>query len=113
MAEKEVIQALGFFEGQTSKGNFDIKFKMSFRENEIGNALQFVATIGKEIAILAVVNDNDKVKLGKFSVYKVTVDKNLNCKVEFKSNINDCFVGNFERLMVDEATILLKCKVSE
>lgn len=113
MAEKEVIQALGFFEGQTSKGNFDIQFKMSFRENEIGNALQFVATIGKEIAILAVVNDNDKVKLGKFSVYKVTVDKNLNCKVDFKSNVNDCFVGNFERLMVDEATILLKCKVSE
>ena len=113
MAEKEVIQALGFFECQSSKGNFDVQLKMSFREDQLGNAFQLVTAIGKELAILAVVNDDDKVKLGKFSLYSLKVDKNANCTVVFKSNINDCFVGNFERLMVDEATILLKCKICE
>lgn len=115
MAEKkEVMTATGFFGGQTSKGNFDVQFKMEFREDQLGNALQFVSTIGKQLLIVAYVNNSDeKVKLGKFMLHDLKVDRNANCKVTFKSNVDSCFVSNFEKLLIDEAIITLKAVVSE
>lgn len=110
--EKEMIVATGFFTGQTSKGNFDVQFKMEFRENQLANALQLVATIGKQLLIVAYVNDEQqKIKLGKFALHDLKVDRNACCKVTFKSTVDSCFVGNFEKLLVDEATITLKAKV--
>lgn len=110
--EKEMIVATGFFAGQTSKGNFDVQFKMEFREDQLANALQFVATIGKQLLIVAYVNDeSQKIKLGKFALHDLKVDRNACCKATFKSTVDSCFVGNFEKLLVDEATITLKAKV--
>ena len=110
--EKEMIVATGFFGGQTSKGNFDVQFKMEFREDQLANALQFVATIGKQLLIVGYVNDEQqKIKLGKFALHDLKVDRNACCKVTFKSTVDSCFVGNFEKLLVDEATITLKAKV--
>ena len=113
MAEKkEMIVAKGFFCGQTSKGNFDVQLKMEFREDQLANALQFVATIGKQLLIVAYVNDeSQKIKLGKFALYDLKVDRNACCKVTFKSTADSCIVDNFGKLLVDEATITLKAKV--
>ena len=112
-----MIVATGFFAGQNSKGNFDVQFKMEFREDQLANALQFVATIGKQLLIVAYVNKGaeetgkQKIKLGKFALHDLKVDRNACCKVTFKSTVDSCFVGNFEKLLVDEATITLKAKV--
>ena len=107
-----VFSAQGYFAGHSCKSNFDVQFKMEFREDNLANALQFVTALGIPLMIVARVNDEEeKIKLGKFYVYSVKVDKNANCTVVFKSTKDSCFVGNFERLLVDEAYITLKAKV--
>ena len=113
MEEKEVIKVTGFLDGQNVKGNSEINFSMTFPEGELANALQFVAAIGKRLKMIAFVNGNEDLKynLGVFSIDNMKIDKNANCKVKFKSSVDQSFVGNFSKLLVEEASILLKCKI--
>lgn len=111
MAENDqLIKAVGYFNGHNSKGNFDVQLKMRFPERSLPEALQFVAGIGKKIQLIADVNGN-KIKLGKFTVYNLKIDRDANCDITFKSNIDNALVDNFSGLMVEEAEILLKAKV--
>ena len=55
--DESVISASGYFDGQTSRGNFDVQLKAKFAPEELANALQFVAGIGKRIQLLAIVED--------------------------------------------------------
>ena len=111
--EKEVIVATGYFDGHNVKGNMDITFKMSFPEGDLPNALQFVAAIAKQVKLIAYINGNSdlKVPLGVFSVDSLRIDKNANCKIQFKSTIETCFVNNFAKLLEEEASIMLKGKI--
>lgn len=110
MAKENVISAIGYFDGSNSKGNFDVQLKAKFTESELANSLQFVAGIGKMINLIAVVEGN-KVKLGKFTVYSIRVDKDGNCTVTFKSNKDSVFIEDFSKIMIDEATIEFKAKI--
>lgn len=110
MASENVISAVGYFDGYRSKGNFDIELKAKFMSNDLPNALQFVAGISKRINLIALVEDQ-KVKLGQFTVYSLRVDANSNCFVTFKSNKDSCFPDVFDQLMVDEALITFKAKI--
>lgn len=111
MAKSEgVIQANGYFDGYTSRGNFDVQLKAKFSNEELANALQFVAGIGKRISLIADVEGN-KVKLGKFNVYALRIDRDGNCYITLKSNIDNAFVDNFSQLMVEEAVITYRAKV--
>lgn len=107
-----VIQASGIFDGQTSRGNFDVQLKARFSNEELANALQFVAGIGKRMNLIAIV-ENVKVKLGQFSVYTIRIDRDGNCYITFKSNIDSVFPDNFSKLMVEEAIITFKAKLIE
>ncbi len=111
--EKELIVATGYFDGHNIKGNMDITFKMSFPEGDLPNALQFVAAIAKQIKLIAYINGNSdlKVPLGIFSVDSLRIDKNANCKIQFKSTTERCFVNNFAKLLEEEASIMLKGKI--
>lgn len=111
--EKEVIIATGYFDGHNVKGNMDITFKMSFPEGDLPNALQFVAAIAKQVKLIAYIYGNSdlKVPLGVFSVDSLRIDKNANCKIQFKSTIENCFVNNFAKLLEEEASIMLKGKI--
>ena len=53
----------------------------------------------------------EKVKLGKFNVYSIRIDRDANCFVTFKSNVDSSYVENFSQLMVDEAVITFKAKI--
>ena len=111
MAKDEgLVVASGYFDGYNSRGNFDVQLKAKFAPDELANALQFVAGIGKIIQLLAIVED-EKVKLGKFNVYSIRIDRDANCFVTFKSNVDSSYVENFSQLMVDEAIITFKAKV--
>ena len=111
--EKEVIVATGYFDGQSSKGNFNVSFKMLFPEGDLPNALQFVAAIAKQVKLVAYMNGNNdlKIPLGIFSVDSIRIDKNANCKIQFKSTVENCFVNNFAKLLEEEASIMLKGKI--
>ena len=108
--DESIISASGYFDGQTSRGNFDVQLKAKFAPEELANALQFVAGIGKRIQLLAIV-EGEKVKLGQFNVYTIRIDRDANCFVTFKSNVDSSYVENFSQLMVDEAVITFKAKV--
>lgn len=111
--EKDLIVATGYFDGHNIKGNMDITFKMSFPEGDLPNALQFVAAIAKQVKLIAYINgdSNLKVHLGVFCVDSIKIDRNANCKIQFKSTIENCFVNNFAKLLEEEASIMLKGKI--
>ena len=101
MANGNVIKAHGYFDGNSAKGNFDVQLKAKFVEEDLPSALQFVAGIGKKLKLLAKVND-EKVKLGRFTVYNIRIDRDANCTVTFKSNIDNVENENIPLLMGDE-----------
>lgn len=106
----EIIKAAGYFDGYNSRGNFDVQLKAKFSNEELANALQFVAGIGKKVSLVANIED-ESVKLGKFNVYSLRIDRDGNSYITFKSNIDNAFVDNFSQLMIEEAMIVYKAKV--
>jgi len=110
MPNENVISAVGYFDGNNSKGNFDVQLKAKFTESELANALQFVAGIGKRLKLVAIV-ETEKVSLGQFTVYSIRIDRDGNCYITFKSDKDSSFVENIPMLMVDEATITFKAKI--
>lgn len=108
--DQPVIEATGFFAGNATRGNFDVELKIKFPEQSTANALQFVAGIGQRLRMVATVADV-KVKLGVWSVYRISVDKDLQTTVIFKSSSENAFVGNLPSLMVDEEEITIKAKI--
>ncbi len=110
MANENVISAVGYFDGSNSKGNFDVQLKAKFMNNDLPNALQFVAGIGKRLRLIALIED-EKVKLGTFTVYSMRIDSNGNCFVVFKSNKDSVKIEDFSKLMVDEAFITFKAMI--
>ncbi len=112
MAENNLISATGYFNGSNSKSNFDVQLKFRFPQTEITNALQFVTGIGKRMKLVALLSgETQPIKLGIFNVYSMRIDRDMNCDVTFKSNLDNSFVGNFEKLMIDEAIITVKGKL--
>lgn len=111
-----IIKASGYFNGYKTKGNFDVQFIMEFPESSLANVLQFVASIGKTVQVVANVEDpnsTDQVtaKLGKFTVDSIKIDRYANSKVVFKSNTDLVDMKAFPSLMVEEAVITLKAKI--
>ena len=110
MGKKNVIKATGYFDGQNSKGNFDVQLKAKFLADDLPDALQFVAGIGKRIQMVASV-EGTKVKLGQFTVYSIRVDKDMNCFITFKSNVDSVYPDEFTKLMVEDAHITFMAKI--
>lgn len=110
--ENEIILASGYFDGYKTKSNYDVEISFKFTEESLSNALQFIAGIGKRVAILAQVQDSEFFKLGTFNVYDFKVDRNANTKIRFKTGMENCFVNNFSSLITDEEVVVnLKAKV--
>lgn len=110
MANENVISAVGYFDGSNSKGNFDVQLKAKFMNNELPNALQFVAGIGKRLRLVALIEDK-RVRLGTFTVYSIRIDNAGNCFITFKSNKDSVKIEDFSKLMVDEAFIAFKAMI--
>ena len=106
----EMIVATGFFNGSSSSGTFDIVLKFKFPEEQLTNALQFLAGIGRRLKLIANV-DGEIIKLGTFTINQLNVDRDANASIKFKSNKEMCFSNNFEKLMIEETPIVLKAKV--
>ena len=66
--DESVISASGYFDGQTSRGNFDVQLKAKFAPEELANALQFVAGIGKRIQLLAIVENEKVIGVGEIGL---------------------------------------------
>lgn len=108
--ETGIISATGWFSGNSTKSNYDLELKMKFTGDELMNAIQFVAGIGKRLKLVAVI-ENEKVKLGLWSVYRLSVDKNLEATVVFKTAKENAFYENIPQLLVEEEMISIKAKI--
>ena len=105
-----LITASGFFNGSTTKGNFDVQLKIKFPESQLANSIQFLAAIGKRMKMIAMV-DEEKVNLGVFSIQQIKIDMNANNLITFKSNKDEAFVDEISKLLIEETQIVLKAKI--
>lgn len=105
-----IIKATGFYAGYSAKGNYDVDLRIGFTEEHVYEAVQFLAGIGNQLRLLATVGEN-KIDLGLWNVYKVTVDHNAQAKVVFKTSKDNTFVERLSELMAEEEEIVLKAKV--
>ena len=110
---ENIVTATGFFGGSNMKGTYDVDLVMKFPEEQLTNAVQFIAAIGKTMKIVAAVNEI-KLKLGTFRIHSLNIDRDANTKIKFKSMIDNCDVNCISQLMINEETpIVLKAKIVE
>lgn len=107
----DVIKAKGIYNGYYVRGNFDVELRFIFPESQLMSALQFTVGITKRLRLIAKVEET-KVKLGEWNVYRLTVDKNLQTQVVFKSNIDSVFVDNISELMSEDAEINIAAQIT-
>lgn len=111
MAENDLIKAIAVYNGHTIRKNFDVELKLRFIDEQLPNALQFVACIGKQVKLNAKVLQ-DKFHIGVFNVNRITIDKNGNAFVSFMSNNDYVNLESIEKLMVED-DIRLVGKITE
>lgn len=110
---ENIITATGFFGGSNMKGTYDVDLVMKFPEEQLTNAVQFIAAIGKTIKLIAMV-DEIKLKLGTFRIHSLNIDRDANSKIKFKSMVDNCDINCISQLMINEETpIVLKAKIVE
>lgn len=91
--EKMKIKFECIFSGHNIKQNGIVQLKLKAPEEEIHNILSLVTCIGKEIKVAASIG-TEKIKIGKFFVDKITIDKNAQATITIVSTIEsiDCSV---------------------
>ena len=111
-SESSMIKAKCVYNGYSVKRNLDVELKLRFTEDNLANAIQFIAGIGKELIIKAKVNESkDVIKLGKFNVNSIKVDRNANAYISFMSNSGAVNIDEISQLLVDEAEIMIVAKI--
>ena len=89
--DEELIKAVGFFYGASTKNNFDVELKIRFTESDLYDAIQFIS--------------------GIWGVNKLSIDKNAQTTISLKSTIENANMDNINKLLVEEQEIVLKAKV--
>lgn len=109
--ENELIKAVAIYNGHTIKKNFDIELKFRFLEEQLPNALQFVACIGKQVKLKAKIQQ-EKLALGVFNLNKLSVDKNGNAFISLMSNSDYVSLESIEKLLIEGEEIYLAGKIT-
>lgn len=105
-----LITAVGVFGGHSARGNFDVELKVIFTEAHLSSALQFVAGIGSHLKMIAYIGEQ-KIRLGTWGVYRLAIDRNAQTTVVFKTSMDQAFVDNLSKLMVEDEEIIFKAQV--
>ena len=101
--ESENIKAMGYYNGHSAKGNFDVELKLRFLEDQAYNALQFISSVGHQLRLVAKQKGiEDLIKLGTFNFYNLRVDRDANVYVSLRANQDFCFVNNITKLMQED-----------
>ena len=112
--ENEVFEAAGLLHNFKSKSNFDIEVSFDFTEDQLSNAMQFMAAIAKRIKVIAKIGEA-KVTLGTFRFHSFKVDRDANSRLVLKTNMDDC--NSLDSIMAmgnpEEQYIVLKAKIGE
>lgn len=101
MENDNLIKAFAIYNGHTIRKNFDVELKLLFVDTQMPNALQFVAGIGRQVMLKAVMG-KEKLYIGTFNVNRINIDKNGNTNISLMSNRDYVNLENIEKLMVEE-----------
>ena len=113
MEEKEIIEVAGVLKSYRMKGMFDVELNFDFTEDQLANALQFMATIGKQIRLIAKIDQNS-FKLGTFIFNSFKVDRDANSSLKLKSTKENCYMENLPSLATEEGKfVVLRAKIIE
>lgn len=111
MAENEVIKVVGVYAGHSCKSNYDVELKFKFMESDLYDAIQFIAGIGKRLQLIALIG-GAKIKLGVWTVYRMSIDRNAQTTVVLKTMKDAAFIDNIPKLITDDdVEITLAAKV--
>ena len=110
MANESIVKATGIYNGHSIRNNMNVELKVRFNENELANAITFIAGIGKRLRVLAKFKDQEtdaekKVKLGSFNINRISIDRNGNCFLSLMSSREYVFVDNINEILSDETEI--------
>ena len=85
---------------------------MSFTESHLSEAIQFVASVGKRLRMVAQIDgQGEKIILGTWSLNRLSVDRNAQTKISFKSTLDSVYPDNLNKLIVEDCEIYLKAKI--
>lgn len=110
--ENNVIKAKGIYNGSTVKKDFQVELKFLFTDDQLPKALGFVAGIGRNIKLRAMIVD-DKLDLGSFNIKKIQIDKNGNTLIVFASLIDYVNIQQINGLLIENEEISLVGKISD
>lgn len=109
---ENIISAIGVYDGSSTKNSFDVELKMSFTESRLSEAIQFVASVGKRLRMVAQIDgQGEKIILGTWSLNRLSVDRNAQTKISFKSTLDSVYPDNLNKLIVEDCEIYLKAKI--
>ena len=110
--DDNLIKVIGIYNGHTIKRNFDVELKVRFNTEQLPNALQFVAVIGKQVILKAKIEKNVQ-HLGTFNLNSLKIDRNGMAFISFMSNSDYVSLEGIEKLLVDEVEILFVGKITQ
>ena len=100
MAKENEFNAVGIYEGHSIKNNYDVELKLLFIEQHINEAIQFLAGFTKYSKIICKKNE-EKLNLGTWSVYRLSVDKNLQTKVVLRTTYENANLESLNKLAIN------------
>lgn len=110
--DDNLIKAVGIYNGHSIKRNFDVELKIRFGPEQLPNALQFIASIGKQVILQAKIG-KDINKLGVFNLNSLKVDRNGMAFISFMSNSDYVSLESIEKLLVEDTEIVFAGKITE
>ncbi len=114
MAKESEFNAVGLYEGHSIKNNYNIELKLLFTEQHINEAIQFLAGFAKYMRIICKKNE-EKLNLGTWSVYRLSVDKNLQTKIVLRTTYENVNLEHLNKLAgnIDDeiGEIIFKAKI--
>ena len=104
----EAVKLKGIYLGHSIKSNYDVELKVRFSEESLAKALGLVVGISRNVNI-TVKNNDEIAKLGDWNVCRISIDKNAQMTVVFKSNTSSAKIDDLSKVIADENEIILKC----
>ena len=105
-------KAIGFYDGYSIRGNYSVELKFKFSQANLAQALSFVELIGSPIKLGCAIGTN-KYKLGIFTIYKFSIDRDAETSISFRSQKESIDIESIAPLLEDEVQITVYGTKSE
>lgn len=110
--EKTKVKSICYYDGYSIKGSGSVELRFKFPVIYLSESLGFISLIGKPIKLMCKI-DETKYKLGIFSIYRMSIDRDGEMLMVFRSQKESVDLSSFLPLLEDEIQIMLLATESE